>query len=475
MINKKYQVFISSTYTDLVEARSKVRDAILSMYHFPVGMEVFGAANEEQWQIISETIDSSDYYVLIIGQRYGTVIPEGKPDAGISYTEKEFRYALQKGIPILAFLMDDDVPVKPEHVEHDHHEELIAFKNAVKTDRLVEWWTNPDELAQKVTSALYKQITRSKRPGWIRGDSVDIEKSLKVITELTERNQQLVDENRALTIENQKLKHKSERIPKLSVVLEGDIPDDDEKDDPLFKRVDRLKTGDDAVVHMQVDCVDTTIEEMNYQPLSQADFFGELRGWVTDDEIKAYNDALPKQEEINKYLDLYRGYHMIVDTGIASAISIHNIGAAKATDVSITIEFPDEIQVMDITDVRKLKEPERPEKPRDLREIAYERAHRAEAAMFQTMARLDRFGSMPINQFGINALSLGNHTVFESLDISDNTVNIEIKNGIVHTKCDRFRDIYITPLTKGIFKAKVTLMCAEYEEPEETEITFSCE
>lgn len=176
-----------------------------------------------------------------------------------------------------------------------------------------------------------------------------------------------------------------------------------------------------------------------------------------------------------KYLDLYRGYHMIVDTGIASAITVHNIGSAKATDVSISIEFPDEIQVMDITDVRKLKEPEGPEKPRDLREIAYERAHLTETAMLQTMPRLDRLGSMPINRFGLNALSLGNHTVFESLDISDNTVNIEIKNGIVHTKCDRFRDIYITPTEKGIFKAKVTLMCAEYEEPEETEITFSCE
>lgn len=115
-MNKKYQVFVSSTYKDLQEARAKVRDAILSMYHFPVGMELFGAANEEQWQIISETIDSSDYYVLIIGQRYGSLIPEGFPDAGISYTEKEFRYALEKGVPVLAFLLDDDVAVKPEYI-----------------------------------------------------------------------------------------------------------------------------------------------------------------------------------------------------------------------------------------------------------------------------------------------------------------------------------------------------------------------
>ena len=63
-MDKKYQVFISSTYKDLIEARAKVRDAILSMYHFPVGMELFGAANEEQWQIISETIDSSEESIL---------------------------------------------------------------------------------------------------------------------------------------------------------------------------------------------------------------------------------------------------------------------------------------------------------------------------------------------------------------------------------------------------------------------------
>lgn len=65
-MNKKYQVFVSSTYKDLQEARAKVRDAILSMYHFPVGMELFGAANEEQWQIISETIDSSDYFIMYL-------------------------------------------------------------------------------------------------------------------------------------------------------------------------------------------------------------------------------------------------------------------------------------------------------------------------------------------------------------------------------------------------------------------------
>ena len=76
-MEKKYQIFISSTFDDLKEERQKVRDAILSMYHFPIGMEMFSAADEEQWNTIKETIDSSDYYVVIIAHRYGSVIDSG--------------------------------------------------------------------------------------------------------------------------------------------------------------------------------------------------------------------------------------------------------------------------------------------------------------------------------------------------------------------------------------------------------------
>lgn len=35
-MDKKYQIFISSTYKDLILERDKVRDVILSMYQFPI-------------------------------------------------------------------------------------------------------------------------------------------------------------------------------------------------------------------------------------------------------------------------------------------------------------------------------------------------------------------------------------------------------------------------------------------------------
>lgn len=162
-MEKKYQIFISSTYEDLKEERIKVRDTILSMYQFPIGMEMFSAADEDQWEIIRETIDSSDYYVLIIGHRYGSVIEEGEY-AGISYTHREFRYALEQKIPVLAFLIDDCVAVTPKKMEQDadRKEKLKRFKDEVKSGRMVQWWTSKDDLANKVSIALSKQINRGK-------------------------------------------------------------------------------------------------------------------------------------------------------------------------------------------------------------------------------------------------------------------------------------------------------------------------
>lgn len=169
-MEKKYQIFVSSTYEDLKEERDKVQKAILSMYQFPVGMEMFSADDSEQWDIIKATIDTSDYYVLIIAHRYGSTISVGK-DAGMSYTEKEFRYARKKKIPILAFLINDEVSVIPKYIENDPIKigKLNEFKREVKKGRSVEWWENGDDLSKKVSIALYKKIAkRQDNKGWIR-------------------------------------------------------------------------------------------------------------------------------------------------------------------------------------------------------------------------------------------------------------------------------------------------------------------
>lgn len=473
-MEKKFQIFISSTYADLVEARTKVRDAILSMYHFPVGMELFSAADEEQWQIIKETIDSSDYYVLIIGQRYGSVI-EDDSDNCISYTEKEFRYAQECKIPVLAFLIDDDVPIKAEYVEKKYPEKLAAFKEVVKSGRTVEWWKNTDELAQKVTTALYKQFSRKKRPGWIRSDSIDIEKSLNTILKLTEQVQKMNEENKALALENQELKQKSTQkpLPHLSISI---LEDKSEEEDESSCEDEELLTVDSkGNIHLKVGVVNTGVIEAEYSTIDKKDFTAELRRHVTDQEIEEYNKGLPAKNVLEDYLKEYRHYHMVQDHGIEVLFIIYNKGTAKATDVSLTVEFPDEILVLDINDVQEMDEPKAPQKPRNLYEIAYERAHRSEIAFEKMYSQLgflndSSFPTWPTIFSPPSAVNFN-----ESIEIMNNVVEIGIRDGIVHTKNTWFRGIYIVPLEKGNFKAKITLMCAEYERAENFELTFVCE
>lgn len=178
-MNKKYQVFISSTYADLKEERQVVCDAILRIHQFPVGMEQFNAGDSKQWDVIKESIDSSDYYVLILGKRYGSIISAGE-DAGISYTEKEYNYAVSQGVPVLAFIKSDNASFRGDAFEKDSKKQkkLNAFVEKVKGTHIVEWFDNTYELATKVTAALHNEMGKNNRPGWVRGDQSEIEEKV---------------------------------------------------------------------------------------------------------------------------------------------------------------------------------------------------------------------------------------------------------------------------------------------------------
>lgn len=182
---KKYQIFISSTYTDLKEERIAVRDAVLMLRQFPVGMEQFTASDDDQWKVIQKLIDCSDYYVLIVGKRYGSLIKDGE-HAGISYTQREFEYALSKGVPILAFIKDNKASFSGGAFETDPEkmQKLKDFTEEVKSGRVVQWFKNPNELATQVTASLYQAIQKNDRPGWIRGDQTNIESKVEELIDL---------------------------------------------------------------------------------------------------------------------------------------------------------------------------------------------------------------------------------------------------------------------------------------------------
>jgi hypothetical protein len=68
-----YKVFVSSTFRDLREERSEVQKALLKLNCLPVGNELLPAADDETWKFIKQQIDDSDYYVILVVGRYGSL------------------------------------------------------------------------------------------------------------------------------------------------------------------------------------------------------------------------------------------------------------------------------------------------------------------------------------------------------------------------------------------------------------------
>lgn len=163
---RRYQVFVSSTFEDLKEERQQVVHALLEMQCFPAGMELFPATNAEQWKLIKSIISESDYYVVIVAARYGTLVPGQK----VSYTEREFDYARRLGIPILAFYHSSPGKIIGDKTERTEvgKDRLERFKDKLRHNRHCKSWTNAHELGSAVKSALQQAFKDSPRAGWIR-------------------------------------------------------------------------------------------------------------------------------------------------------------------------------------------------------------------------------------------------------------------------------------------------------------------
>lgn len=182
----RYQVFLSSTYEDLRVERQQATQAILEAGNFPAGMELFPAADDNQWELIKQVISESDYYIVIAGGKYGSIGP-----AGISYTEMEYDYAHSMGIPIMGYVKDklENIPSKFVEPDPQRRQLLEAFRAKVMT-RICKKFAEPSELGMFVLKSLMHETRVRPRLGWIRGDQAMTEeerqRELKLVDELEE-------------------------------------------------------------------------------------------------------------------------------------------------------------------------------------------------------------------------------------------------------------------------------------------------
>lgn len=211
-MDKRYQVFISSTYSDLKEERGKVMQTVMSLDCIPAGMEFFTAIDSEQLEFIKKIIDDSDYYILIIGGKYGSMTEDG-----ISYTEQEYNYAVSKGIRVLAFLHENINQLTSDKIELDHNkrEKLEAFRDKVKKGRLVQFWNNADDLNGKVAVSLNRTIKTYPAIGWVRAN---IQTNVETLQELNNLRKEL-DELRRYKLDKEQANNTIENIASLDETI----------------------------------------------------------------------------------------------------------------------------------------------------------------------------------------------------------------------------------------------------------------
>ncbi len=430
MIDKKYQIFISSTFTDLENERDNIIKAILELYHIPIGMEMFSAEDEDQWEIIRRTIDISDYYVLILGLRYGSETSEG-----ISFTQKEYEFALERKIPILAFLLDETAPLSQDRRDNDLSKINNFRTKVLKNSKMSDFWKTSDELTKKVSISLMKQIMQKPGIGWIRGDQ-------GISTELSDELTHLSKENRLL---REKILDLESKITPKKPILEAKINNQIEL---LFN----IKKQEIKQITLPQEIDINSVE-------------AHLKSYISQKDIDEYNLHLPTQEKIDQFNKEKEIWYSVKKSSLDLFFEICNTGTIKANEIFVTIKFPKEVLVLDVDDINKFELPENPlpENPIVKAQKKYdEKQKRVQGSILNSFDSIHNISHVMHNYDSLARISRLNQNYWTRLD--ENTITLKL-DSLLHTRCKIFDDEYkIVPLKAGEFEVLVSFICEEYEE-----------
>jgi len=119
-------------------------------------MEFFGARAEQPIETCLQEVRASDVLVVIVGHRYGSIVPE----LGISYSEAEYSEGFRHGKPCLVYMRDENVPILPKHMERDPEKLklLERWKETLQSRHTVAAFQDGSRLAVQVAADLARTI-----------------------------------------------------------------------------------------------------------------------------------------------------------------------------------------------------------------------------------------------------------------------------------------------------------------------------
>jgi hypothetical protein len=157
-------IFVSSTCYDLSQIRTDISEFVKNSGHNPILSEFENFPISPELNTIENCIkivkENADILVLIVGNRYGSIIENGK-----SITNNEFLVAKQKGIPIFCFI--DKTTLNALNFWKNNKD--ANFSNIVDNVQIFEFiedirnnskiWTFPFEKAQDIINTLKVQLS----------------------------------------------------------------------------------------------------------------------------------------------------------------------------------------------------------------------------------------------------------------------------------------------------------------------------
>ena len=195
------RLFLSSTYEDLTVHRQMAAQALERLGQQGIRMEVFGARPSEALTACLDEITEADALVGLYAHRYGFV-PAGSSQ---SITEQEFDFARRSGKPTFCFLIDNEHPWPPRHVESEPGQsKLKVFKDRIRQDVVTDVFSSPEDLAYKLAAALGRFLLTAKVkteldriPG---GDRVGTEQGRSQVARRATRLQDVIKGTRVLLV-----------------------------------------------------------------------------------------------------------------------------------------------------------------------------------------------------------------------------------------------------------------------------------
>lgn len=163
MLDKRYQVFISTSGAEMQPERIILSQTLVGMGFFSWGLE---QRTPLSTAFARRQIDDCDYVVILLGSQYGE-----QSVSGVGYMHLEYIYAVTKQKPVIVFMHDDpdsrDLSLQENRLELQ--EKFKAFRHLLQheVDQVFSYRSLRD-LEMAVRLNMPHMLERYPVSGWVR-------------------------------------------------------------------------------------------------------------------------------------------------------------------------------------------------------------------------------------------------------------------------------------------------------------------